>query len=1206
MSANRVKGPYRLTGALATAVHSALMVSVAGAADYTWNNAGGGDYATGTNWTPNAPAGAPGSLDRSIFNLNNTYTVTFGANVVNAGFAQSRGNVTFGIGGGRTYTLNSSAFELGNTAGQTATLFVPSGTFAINASTSGIGTVAGSTGFLSVAGAGSSFTSAGYCDVGISGAGILEIADGASATIAPGSYVAAQPGSNGEIRIGGAGASANLGGSLSIGREGTGILSVQNGGTAHIGPSLVVGYGSGAQGSVFLSGFTAGTINSSGMTLGYLGTAVLNINAGSTLNNSGDVYLAYNSGAIATATVGHTWNQSGGSVYVGGYNSAAGGQATLNVTGTLAVTGTGNGVVIRGSGVGPNNGTLNLAGGLLSTPNFTRDPDGVFNFTGGTLQIDGGTLNLNQTNLVLNGVGAGPTLTFNGPGSSFATASTNLTVGSTGSGALRVLGGAQPAVASFRAGDNPGATGTILVSGTGSVLSTSAISYIGVGGNGSLTVESGGRYVSALDVYVALAAGNGTLTVTGPGSQVELAPGRTLIVGSSSAAIGTVNVSNGASLSAQQIYLGYLGGRGNLNVTGSGASLNLGGGGFGLGRILVGNSAGLPSTATFGFGATIDAEVLEVFTGSTVNLNGATLNLDNGYVPSGGTFNFNSGTLDFTFGWVASLAQVHAVLGTSATLAVGRTIQQSGTFGSVQLQSPLTLNGGTLNTNALVTNGYLNFVTGTLGITGGGGLTIGSSGALGANVTLNSGQTLNVSALTAVNPGAVLMVQNGRLDAAGGLINNGEVQLDGTNSRITGGAVTNNKLILGEGRISGNLVNNTTGELRATGGERLLLAGASNTNNGRINLVNGGTVEFTAALNNSATGRIAGRGTLITGGTLTNNGQIALSAGFSDVFAAITNNNDILITGGGTTTFYNPISNAAAGDIFVAAESAVVFLGAVTGAGTLSGSGTKYFADGSSVLAALDSPGSSVVESAAQVTTGYVRERSLDVWGEMTIAQNGTAGGTSRVNDLVIGIGGGMDVKDNKLIVAGGAGGAGDVGAFDGVAYSGLSGFVQRGYNFGAWDGDGLVTTMFDAGPSRGITTLAVATADETFYAGGTFGGVAVASGDALVMYTYAGDLNLDGLVDGADYGAIDNWVLFPGTSGYSNGDINYDGVIDGADYGIIDNTVQLQGAPIPINASASAALSAVTAVPEPSACAFAILAAHRLLAPRRRRQRGR
>ena len=111
-------------------------------------------------------------------------------------------------------------------------------------------------------------------------------------------------------------------------------------------------------------------------------------------------------------------------------------------------------------------------------------------------------------------------------------------------------------------------------------------------------------------------------------------------------------------------------------------------------------------------------------------------------------------------------------------------------------------------------------------------------------------------------------------------------------------------------------------------------------------------------------------------------------------------------------------------------------------------------------------------------------------------------------------------------------------------------------------------------------------------------------------MYTYAGDLNFDGVVDAEDYGIIDNWVQFPGAFGYANGDINYDGVIDAQDYGIIDNTIQLQGAPIATGSSAASDLSGVTAdfgelsraVPEPSACGFAIAAGAASLGRRRRR----
>jgi hypothetical protein len=139
------------------------------------------------------------------------------------------------------------------------------------------------------------------------------------------------------------------------------------------------------------------------------------------------------------------------------------------------------------------------------------------------------------------------------------------------------------------------------------------------------------------------------------------------------------------------------------------------------------------------------------------------------------------------------------------------------------------------------------------------------------------------------------------------------------------------------------------------------------------------------------------------------------------------------------------------------------------------------------------------------------------------------------------------------------------VGAWNGSAYSGYLGLVASGYNFAAWDGTGIVTT----GPRalEGVTTVAVATAEQALGIGAIdtalFAGQTVSGRSIILKYTYAGDVNLDGMVDGADYGTLDNWIQFPGTDGYANGDVNFDGVIDGADYGTLDNSIQLQGAPL-------------------------------------------
>jgi hypothetical protein len=72
-----------------------------------------------------------------------------------------------------------------------------------------------------------------------------------------------------------------------------------------------------------------------------------------------------------------------------------------------------------------------------------------------------------------------------------------------------------------------------------------------------------------------------------------------------------------------------------------------------------------------------------------------------------------------------------------------------------------------------------------------------------------------------------------------------------------------------------------------------------------------------------------------------------------------------------------------------------------------------------------------------------------------------------------------------------------------------------------------------------------------------------------LVKYTYYGDANLDGKVDGSDYSIIDNTYLHENfsngvattpISGWYNGDFNYDGVVDGSDYALMDNAFNQQG----------------------------------------------
>jgi endoglucanase Acf2 len=66
-----------------------------------------------------------------------------------------------------------------------------------------------------------------------------------------------------------------------------------------------------------------------------------------------------------------------------------------------------------------------------------------------------------------------------------------------------------------------------------------------------------------------------------------------------------------------------------------------------------------------------------------------------------------------------------------------------------------------------------------------------------------------------------------------------------------------------------------------------------------------------------------------------------------------------------------------------------------------------------------------------------------------------------------------------------------------------------------------------------------------------------------LVKYTYFGDTDLNGKVDGSDYSRIDSGYAMHAT-GWQSGDLNFDGVVDGSDYTLMDNAFNTQGAPVP------------------------------------------
>ena len=65
-----------------------------------------------------------------------------------------------------------------------------------------------------------------------------------------------------------------------------------------------------------------------------------------------------------------------------------------------------------------------------------------------------------------------------------------------------------------------------------------------------------------------------------------------------------------------------------------------------------------------------------------------------------------------------------------------------------------------------------------------------------------------------------------------------------------------------------------------------------------------------------------------------------------------------------------------------------------------------------------------------------------------------------------------------------------------------------------------------------------------------------VAASDVLIKFTYKGDANLDGQVNGDDYFELDSVQIM----GWLKGDFDYDGDVDSDDYFAIDSNLGGQG----------------------------------------------
>lgn len=157
-----------------------------------------------------------------------------------------------------------------------------------------------------------------------------------------------------------------------------------------------------------------------------------------------------------------------------------------------------------------------------------------------------------------------------------------------------------------------------------------------------------------------------------------------------------------------------------------------------------------------------------------------------------------------------------------------------------------------------------------------------------------------------------------------------------------------------------------------------------------------------------------------------------------------------------------------------------------------------------------------------------------------------------RITDLTIETNGKLDLRNHSLAVD--YTGASPIGAWNGSAYSGLSGMIASGR---------MISTHADLSRRLGIAEAK----DAAQIAGGqtqAWNGHVIDATTVLIKFSYAGDANLSGHLDIDDYGQLDFNVSTGGAlKGYFNGDFTLDGVIDIDDHGLIDFALSTHGPPM-------------------------------------------
>ncbi len=946
--------------------------------------------------------------------------------------------------------------------------------------------------------------------------------------------------------------------------------------------------------------------------------------------------LLSGTGSLTTANTPVTTANNYSSIGLGANDNAV---VTLTNTATLTVAGDFNvgDAGVAGSTLG---GTLNVQDSAtvnartLSIGKYVNAV-GTVNQSGGVVQevdngLPGGDWRIGGSGSTSDAAAVG---VYNLSGGSFSTG-TNLQVGGYGTGTFRQTGGSASVGANnggfLSIGRFPGGVGTYdLSTGNGMLNTTAGGPFVIVGEQGRGTLNVGGTStVNAPGLSIGhLNGATGTVVQTGGTISLGL---NGITFGTSAAATGTADTGtftlSGGTLLTPTITRAQL-----ATVSGT---FNFNGGTL---KATVGNGVLIPAGLTHAYvqvgGAVIDTNALNTAVSQPLAHDPAVSGIDGGLTKQGagtltisntqaytGPTNVTAGVLQLqpapTAPIAGSLAWFDAADGATVSTSGGAVTGwvNKGTAGSsLNAAQGVAGAGPVLTSNALNGKSVLTFnnvtgllTAGTLGVSGAQDRTVFVVGSRGTGSMFFAhegpvGQNNLAFGLSSETANAYLYTWGN--DVTFGIQPTGASQilaseLSNTGTNLTGDLVTGGAITSGSKVVAAN----------TTAGQLYLGYRPGATGSGTLAEV----IEYPTALSATQRAQVEqylnlkwfGNGNILpavspvnvsAGATLDVNGATQTVASLSGPAGAT------VTLGSGTLAFSTATSAA--------------FSGVVGGAGNIVMQGT-----GTQSLGGADTYTGSTTVTSGTLKTGtnpgtglFARSTAgVAVAGGATLTMGINAQHTNRTVWTTTGLSlagtGKLDLGDNDLVVH---------NADPAV----ITGWVRSGFNAGAtlWTGPGIQSSAAAADTAH-RTALGVIPNNDGFgnalYGSGTtlglFDGTNPSSFDVLVKYTYFGDANLDGMVDGSDYTKIDN--AFGGTlTGWLNGDFNYDNRIDGSDYTLIDNAFNTQGGTFSPNASTLTASTLIaptlvatttgqvaTAVPEPAAAGMVIFAAALL---RRRRK---